>query len=186
MSCPPATFNLGNAKRASLEFVFDHLIRHAPAKAQEIALERGAPFGTVIVNKETCTLCMACVGACPENALLDSKEFPKLKFIERNCVQCGLCEKTCPENAITLTPRLLCTAEARNERVLNEAETFACVKCGKPFATKQMIENMLGKLVSHSMFGETGALDRLKMCADCRVIDIMQNEKHMSIMDVRE
>ncbi len=182
---PPATFNLSNSKRSSLEFAIDHLIKHAPARRDEIPLAAGALFGTISVNKETCTLCMACVGACPENALLDSKEFPKLKFIERNCVQCGLCEKTCPENAIALTPRLWCTAEARSARILNEADVFACVKCGKPFATKQMIENMLGKLVSHSMFGETGALNRLKMCADCRVIDIMQNEKHMSIMDVK-
>ncbi len=117
---------------------------------------------------------MACVGACPEGALLDSKERPQLKFIERNCVQCGLCAKTCPEDAITLNPRLLLAKQAKAETVLNEAEIFACIKCGKPFATKQMIDNMLGRLSAHSMFSEAGALERLKMCADCRVIDLMQ------------
>ena len=127
---------------------------------------------------------MACVGACPESALLDAKELPQLKFIERNCVQCGLCEKTCPEQAITLTPRLLLSAQATSAVVLNEAEVFACVKCGKPFGTKQMIERMVTRLGAHSMFAEPGALERLKMCSDCRVIDLMQNARHGSISEL--
>jgi ferredoxin len=127
---------------------------------------------------------MACVGACPESALIDAKETPQLKFIERNCVQCGLCAKTCPEQAITLSPRLLLTSAAKVETVLNEAEVFACVKCGKPFATKQMIQNMVTRLGAHSMFAEAGALERLKMCADCRVMDLLQNDQHGSIFEL--
>jgi ferredoxin len=181
----PATFNLFNDKRTTLDFVFDHLLKHAPQPQEQIALAAGAPYGQVVVNKQTCTLCMACVGACPENALLDFKERPQLRFIERNCVQCGLCEKTCPEDAISLAPRLLLGKQAKVEVVLNEAEVFACIKCGKPFATKQIIDHMLGRLASHSMFAEPGALELLKMCADCRVIDLLQNAKHGSILDLK-
>jgi hypothetical protein len=47
-----------------------------------------------------------------------------------------------------------------------------------------MIANMLAKLGGHSMFAAPGALDRLKMCADCRVIDMMKNEHGMDIRDV--
>jgi len=180
-----ATFNLSNDKRTTLDFAFDHLLKHAPQPQEQIALAAGAPYGQVAVNKQTCTLCMACVGACPESALLDSKERPQLKFIERNCVQCGLCEKTCPEDAISLVPRLLLTKQAKAEVVLNEAEPFACTKCGKPFATRQMIDNMLGQLTSHSMFAEPGAIERLKMCADCRVVDMLQNAKHGSVLDLK-
>jgi ferredoxin len=180
-----ATFNWSNDKRTTLDFAFDHLLSHAPQPQEQIALAAGAPYGQVVVNKQTCTLCMACVGACPENALLDAKERPQLKFIERNCVQCGLCEKTCPENAISLVPRLLLTRQAKAEVVLNEAEIFACIKCGKGFATRQMIDNMVGRLTSHSMFAEPGAIERLKMCADCRVIDLLQNAKHGSILDLK-
>ena len=61
----------------------------------------------VRVDAAKCTLCLSCVGACPEGALIDNPERPQLRFIERNCVQCGLCETTCPEDAITLAPRLL-------------------------------------------------------------------------------
>ena len=182
---PAAVFNLANDKRLTLDFIFEHLLKHAPLPIEQIALMKGAPFGEVKVDKNKCTLCMACVGACPESALLDSKERPQLKFVERNCVQCGLCEKTCPEDAITLSPRLLLAKHAKAEVVLNEAAVFACIKCGKPFATRQMIENMLGRLGSHSMFSEPGALERLKMCADCRVVDLMHNAKHGSVDDFK-
>ena len=181
---PAATFNLSNEKRTTLDFIFEHLARHAPAPREEIALSQGAPYGAVAVDQQKCTWCMACVGACPESALLDSKERPQLRFIERNCVQCGLCEKTCPEDAISLAPRLLLSKQAKAEVVLNEADIYPCVKCGKPFATRQMIESMLGRLSAHSMFSEVGALERLKMCADCRVIDLLHNAKHGSIHDV--
>jgi ferredoxin len=181
----PAIFNLSNEKRTALDFILDHLAKQAPTPKDEIPLSKGALYGTLSVNKNTCTLCMACVGACPEKALLDSKELPQLKFIERNCVQCGLCEKTCPENAISLAPRLLLTKDARNPRVVNEAEVFACIRCGKPFATKQMIDNMLGKLGAHSMYSGGATLARLKMCAECRVVDMMKNKNELTIFDVR-
>ena len=179
----PATFNLTDQKRATLEFALDHLHRNAATQNELIPLPAGAPFGAIVVDQKACTLCMACVGACPEGALLDAKEAPQLKFIERNCVQCGLCEKTCPEDAISLVPQLLLGKTATAEVVLNQAEAFACIKCGKPFATKQMVDNMLVKLGAHSMFTEPGALDRLKMCADCRVIDLLHSAKHGSIHD---
>ena len=179
----PASFNFSEEKRTTLDFALDHLLRHAATPQNEIALRSGAPYGRVNVNKESCTLCMACVGACPESALIDAKESPQLKFIERNCVQCGLCEQTCPEQAISLAPRLLLAPEAKKEMVLNEADVFACVKCGKPFGTRQMIENMVTRLGAHSMFAQTGALERLKMCADCRVMDLMQNAQHGSIFE---
>jgi ferredoxin len=184
-SIPPAGFNFSAEKRTTLDFVFDHLLRHAPAPVDEVALAAGAPYGRVVVNRQTCTLCMACVGACPESALLDAKDAPQLKFIERNCVQCGLCEKTCPEDAISLAPRLLLARDAQSAVVLNAAEAFPCVRCGKPFATRQMIENMMGRLSSHSMFATGEALRRLQMCADCRVIDMMEQQGGASIFDYR-
>jgi ferredoxin len=124
---------------------------------------------------------MACVGSCPEGALLDSKESPALRFIERNCVQCGLCVRTCPEKAIDLLPRLALMAEVKQPRVLNQAEPFACIKCGKAFGTKQMVDGMLTRLGKHSMFSQPGALERIKMCADCRVMDLMQNSPQSNI-----
>jgi ferredoxin len=180
-----AAYNLSTEKRTTLEFAIDHLAKQSPKPAEVIALGAGAPYGQVVVDKKTCTLCMACVGACPESALVDGRDRPMLKFIERNCVQCGLCEATCPEDAISLVPRLLLSAQAKQEVALNEAEPFNCVRCGKPFGTRQMVENMLGKLTGHSMFPGAGALKRLQMCVDCRVVDMMENRDEMNILDVK-
>ncbi len=179
----PAVFNLSPEKRTTLDFEFEHLAREAARPAEVIALNAKAPFGAIIVNKETCTLCKACIGACPQGALLDSPEAPQLRFIERNCVQCGLCEATCPEHAIALLPRLTLGAQAKQPVVLHEAQPFHCVRCGKPFGTRQMVDNMLGKLSGHSMFAGGNALRRLQMCADCRVVDMMENKSEATISD---
>jgi ferredoxin len=179
----PASFNLAAEKRGTLDFAFDHLARHAPAPKDEIPLPAGAPYGALAIDKDACTLCKACIGACPEAALLDAQEAPALRFIERNCVQCGLCAATCPEDAIRLVPRLLLGAQAKEAVTLNEAEPFNCVRCGTPFGTRKMIDRMTGKLGAHSMFAGGGALRRLQMCADCRVVDMMNAKDEPSIMD---
>ena len=175
----PATFHLSAEKRTTLDFAFDHLSAGKPV--QEIKLSGGAPFGALVVDKQSCTLCKACIGACPEAALLDSPETPALRFIERNCVQCGLCAATCPEDAIQLVPRLLLGPQAKATVTLNEAEPFHCVRCGKPFGTRQMVENMVGKLGGHSMFA--GGTSRLQMCGDCRVVDMVENKNEATIFD---
>ena len=175
----PATFNLSPEKRTTLDFAIDHL---AKGKAvEQIELKRGAPFGSLAINKQACTLCKACIGACPASALIDATETPALRFIERNCVQCGLCAATCPEQAIELVPRLLLGAQAKEAVMLNEAQPFHCVRCAKPFGTKQMVDNMLAKLAGHSMFA--GGVRRLQMCGDCRVVDMVENKSEATIFD---
>jgi ferredoxin len=182
----PATFNLSAEKRATLDFALEHLAKGAPTPREEIPLAAGALFGGVAVNLKTCTLCMACAGACPESALVDGRETPMLKFVERNCVQCGLCVNTCPESALTLVPRLNLTEKARQEVVLNEAEPLNCVKCGKPFGTKQLIESMTAKLAGHSMWQGDAVLRRMMMCADCRIVDMMDNKNEAKILDQKQ
>jgi Fe-S-cluster-containing hydrogenase component 2 len=126
---------------------------------------------------------MACVGACPASALSDNPQAPQLRFTESNCVQCGLCANTCPEQALQLVPRLALGAGARQPRIINEAQPYHCIKCRKPFGTLQMVENMLGKLQGHGAFA--GNLDRLRMCPDCRVVDMMQPDREVTIFEVK-
>ncbi len=179
-----ARFAVAAEKRATLEMALDHLAEHAPVRPDAIALPAaGSPFGSIEVNKDKCTLCLSCVSACPSSALQDNVEMPQLRFIEKNCVQCGLCATTCPEDAITLTPRLLIGPGRKEARVLNETQPYGCVRCGKPFGTLKAIESMLGKLAGHSMF-QGAALERLKMCGDCRVIDIYSAQDEVKITDI--
>ena len=75
-------------------------------------------------------------------------------------------------------------AQAKEPVTLHEAEPYHCVRCGKPFGTKQLVDNMLGKLAGHSMYAGAGALKRLQMCGDCRVVDMMETKPEASIFDV--
>ena len=179
-----ATFAATSDKRKTLSFAFDHLARHAPVPQTIIPLTAGAPFGTLDVDKARCTMCLACVGACPEAALLDHAESPQLRFIESNCVQCGICASTCPEQAIALVPRLDLSPDARAPRVLNEAKIFACERCGKPMGTEKLVLAMVERLRGHSMFASDEGLARLRMCADCRVVDLVTHEKSVDIRDL--
>jgi ferredoxin len=183
----PATFAVQADKRTTLDLAIEHLMEQAAAVPDEITLPAPAsPFGSIVVDVAACTLCMACVGACPEAALADNADRPQLRFIEKNCVQCGLCAVTCPEDAIKLQPRLLLadSGKARRQaRVLNEAEPYRCVRCAKPFGTLRAIEAMIGKLAGHSMF-QGAAAERLRMCGDCRVIDIHSNANEVRITDL--
>jgi ferredoxin len=175
---PLATFTYAKEKRQTLEMVLEHLLKHAPlplAEQESLPLSTGALIGGVSVNTQTCTLCMSCVSACPEGALLDHLEIPQLGLIEKNCVQCGLCSSTCPENAITLQPRLSTIAARKVRNTLNEDKPFHCVKCAKPFATAKMMQNMLLKVGQHPAFAGAGQ-KRIQMCGDCRVLDMMQTQ----------
>ncbi|MEP7099099.1 MAG: 4Fe-4S binding protein [Burkholderiales bacterium] len=183
----PATFTVQADKRATLDLAIEHFLQRASPAPESIALPAGAsPFGNLIVNADRCTMCLSCVSACPEAALADNPDKPQLRFIEKNCVQCGLCASTCPEDAITLEPRLWLAdaGKARKQaRVLNEVEPYRCVRCSKPFGTLKAIELMVAKLGAHPMFQGAGA-DRLRMCGDCRVIDIHTNPNEVRITDV--
>jgi ferredoxin len=180
----PAGFAVQADKRATLELALDHLLAHATLQPAVIPLPaQGSPLGALAVNKDACTMCLSCVNACPAGALQDNPNAPQLRFIEKNCVQCGLCAKTCPEQALSLIPRLRLDVQRKEAVVINEMQPYVCIRCGKPFGTLKAIEAMLGKLAGHAMFqGE--ALERLKMCGDCRVIDIYSNPNETKITDL--
>ncbi len=176
--CPQAD------KRATLDLAISYLSSQAPQPQAEIALPDGAPFGSVAASA-ACTLCMGCVGSCPAGALLGGTETPRLSFIEHNCLQCGLCVQSCPEGALTMTPRLLLQG-ARRERLLREAEIFRCTRCGKPMGARPLIEAMASRLAGHSMFASEAARARLRMCGDCRVVDLIEFENRPQAAEINQ
>src|SRR5215472_17390506 len=140
----PASFEPAGGRREVLRFALRELHRAASPATETIALPAGAPFGAVEVA-DGCTLCLACVSACPTGALSEDPDRPVLRFAEEACVQCGLCKAICPEKVITLVPRLAFGAAAAT-RVLREEEPFHCIRCGRPFGVKSTIDRVLAKL----------------------------------------
>jgi ferredoxin len=167
----PASFAPVGAKRDVMRLALRELQRAAPAPVDVISLPADAPFGAVEINVEGCTLCLACVSACPTGALSADTERPLLRFAEDACVQCGLCKATCPEKVISLRPQFDFRAPTAAARVLKEEAPFECIRCGKPFGVKSTIERVSAKLEGkHWMFkGSARRPDVIKMCEDCRV-----------------
>jgi ferredoxin len=154
-----------------LRFALSELQRAAPVPVDVVALPAGAPFGAVEIDAEGCTLCLACVSACPTGALSDDPERPMLRFAEDACVQCGLCKATCPEKVISLIPQINFRAVTAAAHILKGEEPFPCVRCGKPFGVKSTIERVVAKLEGKHWMYQTsaGRVDVIKMCEDCRV-----------------
>jgi ferredoxin len=167
----PATFSAVGQKRDVVRLALRELHGVAPAPIDIVTLPEGAPFGSIEVNVEGCTLCLACVSACPTGALSDDPERPMLRFAEDACVQCGLCVATCPEKVISLKPQIDFRAATASSRIVKQEEPYECIRCGKPFGVKSSVERVVAKLEGqHWMFKDSKKrLDVIKMCADCRV-----------------
>jgi ferredoxin len=174
----PATFMPVGGKRDVLRVALRELNRVAPTPADVVALPEQAPFGAVEIDADGCTLCLACVSACPTGALSDNADRPMLRFAEDACVQCGLCKATCPEKVITLKPRLDFRAATAAPRVLKEEQPFCCIRCGKPFGVRSTIERVIARLDgAHWMYkAGTDRIDILRMCDDCRVAVISEQD----------
>ncbi len=174
----PAGFLPSGGKRDVLRVALRELHRAAPVPVDAVALPEQAPFGAVEIDASGCTLCLACVSACPTGALSDHPERPMLRFTEDACVQCGLCKATCPEKVVTLVPRLDFRAATSSPRTLKEEQPFCCIRCGTPFGVRSTIERVTAKLAGqHWMYpGGATRLDLIKMCDDCRIAVVTEQD----------
>jgi ferredoxin len=173
-----ATFMPVGSKRELVRLALRELHAVAPVQPDIVPLPQGAPFGTVVLNVEGCTLCLSCVSACPTGALSSDPDRPMLRFAEDACVQCGLCQATCPEKVISLAPQIDFRAATAMARVLKQEEPYECIRCGEPFGVKSSVERVIAKLEGkHWMFKDSKKrLDVIRMCEDCRV-DAMAEEQ---------
>ena len=174
----PATFVPTGNKREVMRLALRELHAAAPSPIDIVPLPEGAPFGTIEVRVEGCTLCLSCVSACPTGALSDDPERPVLRFAEDACVQCGLCKATCPEKVISLKPQIDFRAATALARVIKQEDPAECIRCGKPFGVKSSVERVVAKLEGkHWMFKDSKKrLDVIRMCEDCRVV-VMAEEQ---------
>jgi ferredoxin len=174
----PATFTAVGGKREVVRLALRELHAAAPRPVDVVPLPEGAPFGSVEVNVEGCTLCLSCVSACPTGALSDDPEKPMLRFAEDACVQCGLCKTTCPEKVISLKPQIDFRAATAMSRVIKQEEPAACIRCGKAFGVKSTVDRVVAKLEGkHWMYKDSKKrLDIIRMCENCRVVAVAEEQ----------
>jgi ferredoxin len=167
--CPVAGPLAGPTKRTVLYAALDHLNGWKSRSTQTVPLAPQAPFGTVTVSKDRCTLCFACVNLCPTQALtIAAGSRSELRFAEARCVQCGLCRNGCPEQAIALRPQVQLDRAARERpTTLCVDEPFPCVRCGTGFISRRMLARSLELMKDHPQLIEHGS-ERLKLCPACR------------------
>lgn len=126
-------------------------------------------YGKVKVNESNCTLCLSCVGACNVNALVANMKDNTLRINPSLCTACGYCEVSCPEadcltieqDVIELEPNWF------KENTLAHDTLFACVECGKEFATTKAVEKIATMMAP--IFSSDPVKERsLYCCADCK------------------
>lgn len=122
------------------------------------------------VNDSNCTLCMSCVGACNVDAIFANQTDFTLRVNPSLCTACGYCEVTCPEkdcltikrDEIQLQPMWF------KENILAKDSLFACVECGKEFATTKAIEKIAS--IMGPIFAKVSETKKrtLYCCEDCK------------------
>ena len=127
-------------------------------------------YATVKVNQDNCTLCLSCVGACNVDALIANEADFSLRINPSLCTACGYCEVSCPEkdcltivrDEIQLQPLWF------KENILAKDKLFACVECGKEFATTKAVEKIANMMAP--IFAKVSETKKrtLYCCEDCK------------------
>lgn len=126
-------------------------------------------YGQVRVNETNCTLCLACVGACNVGALVADSKDNSLKFNASLCTTCGYCVASCAEKDTIELERsgIELKASYFHFHTLAHDELFACVECGKEFATKKAVERV-ANLMKDKFADNERKLKTLYCCAECK------------------
>ena len=149
------------------------IIREMNAKLQlsEEGLISGeeVPFGSVNIDQSHCTGCCLCVQSCPTGALStrisDNHDSINLEFQHNKCIACGICVATCPEKCVSNKKVLDFAVISGSKNTIFESEFVSCHNCGRPYATKSMIDILKQRLDKIGTFNPSWS----EYCPSCRV-----------------
>jgi ferredoxin len=158
--------------------VFSHRLQKIVGEDDlgEVKTGEHVHYGLVNVNQDKCTLCLVCVGACNVDALQADASDNTLRLNPSLCTSCGYCEVSCPEDDCLTIERDVIKLQPMwfKENVLAKDELFACVECGKEFATAKSIKKIADMMAP--LFAVDPVKERsLYCCADCKPKIMMQN-----------
>ena len=127
-------------------------------------------YGKVEVNQDTCTLCLACVGACNVGALIADAKDNTLRLNPSICTACGYCEVSCPEkDCLTIKKDIIELKPSWfKENILAQDQLFACVECGKEFATTKAVEKIAKMMGPIFALASETKKRTLYCCEDCK------------------
>ncbi|AAL64464.1 polyferredoxin [Pyrobaculum aerophilum str. IM2] len=124
-----------------------------------LAVAIGMPTGVVKI-REGCTLCGACVNACPTDAL--SVRGYELRLVPALCIACGVCVAKCPEGVMDVERKAV-------ERPYESAALFRdspakCASCGKELTyTVTMAKKLAERLKERGL-----PYSHVYLCENCR------------------
>ena len=132
-----------------------------------------ARFCNININREKCSLCLACANVCNVGAMKAKEEDFSLRFTPSECTNCRLCVELCPEKAIDLITTGEINRAYFEEKTLAQDEPLRCKRCGKVFGNKRVFDEVKKRLIAAGIFAERGRF--LDLCEDCRVIAMFED-----------
>ena len=137
-------------------------------------------YAQISINESTCTLCASCAGACNTNAILADSKTNSIIFNASLCTSCGYCISSCAEeNTIFIQNDILKLNPASfTHQTLASDELFACIECGKEFATKKAIDKIVG-ILGTSFSADITKKYSLYCCAECKAKIMMLKQSQV-------
>jgi nitroreductase/Pyruvate/2-oxoacid:ferredoxin oxidoreductase delta subunit len=146
----------------------------------DIILSERFFMSLLIVNKETCTRCNACIDVCPVSIIAMGEEVPQVTFDA--CIACGHCVAVCPTSAIDNTKAPLTKQKTLPSMPVINSETAELFlrsrRSVRSYKDQPVQREELTKLLDIARFAPTGG--------NSQGISYLVIDKKESLKDITE